>query len=210
MVPAATAVLELLSPFNRHEMVRGLEQFSHLWVHFLFHETFAEGWKATIRPPWLGGKKRVGIFASRSPHRPNHMGLSAVKMEAVRCEPGAVFLDLSGVDFLNRTPVVDIKPYIPYSDCLESASCGYADGTTPEVSVTFSTEALTFCRIYEETTRRNLLQLIIEILRNDPRPASQKGHKRCFAMLLWDVNIRWKVEEGGDVQVEECALLKVR
>jgi hypothetical protein len=138
------------------------------------------------------------------------MGLSAVKMEAVRCEPGAVFLDLSGVDFLNRTPVVDIKPYIPYSDCLESASCGYADGTTPEVSVTFSTEALTFCRIYEETTRRNLVQLIIEILRNDPRPASQKGHKRCFAMLLWDVNIRWKVEEGGDVQVEECALLKVR
>jgi tRNA (adenine37-N6)-methyltransferase len=210
MVPAATAVLELCSPFNRHEMVRGLEQFSHLWVHFLFHETIAEGWKATIRPPWLGGKKRVGIFASRSPHRPNHMGLSAVKLEAVRCEPRAVFLDLSGVDFLNQTPVIDIKPYVPYSDCLASASCGYADGTTPEVSVTFSAEAEAFCHIYDEATGRNIVQLIIEILRNDPRPASQKGHKRCFAMLLWDVNIRWQVAEGGDVQVEECALIKVR
>ena len=210
MVPAATAVLELWSPWNRHEMVRGLEQFSHLWVHFLFHETIAEGWKTTIRPPWLGGKKRVGIFASRSPHRPNHIGLSAVKLEAVRCEPGAVFLDLSGIDFLNRTPVVDIKPYIPYSDSLESASCGYDDGRMPEVSVTFSVEALAFCRIYKEATGRDLVQLIVEILRNDPRPASQKGHKRCFAMLLWDVNIRWKIEEGGDVLVEECAFIRVR
>ena len=210
MVPAATAILELLPPCNRHEMVRGLEQFSHLWVHFLFHETITEGWKATIRPPWLGGQKRVGIFASRSPHRPNHIGLSAVKLEAVRCEPGAVFLHLSGVDFLDRTPVVDIKPYVPYSDCLETASCGYADGKIPQVTVTFAAEAMTFGLIYKEATGRNLVQLIDEILRNDPRPASQKGHKRCFGMLLWDVNVRWQVDEGGGVRVEECMYIKVR
>jgi len=204
MVPAATARLELLPPCNRSEMVRGLDQFSHLWVHFLFHETIAEGWKPTVRPPWLGGQKRVGVFASRSPHRPNHMGLSAVKLEAVVTDKGLVFLDLSGVDFLDQTPVFDIKPYIPYSDSLESASCGYAHGMQPEVPITFTAEAEAFCAGYQIETGRDILQLIREMIRHDPRPASQKKRKSRFGMLLWDVNIRWCVEEEG-VRVEECA-----
>jgi tRNA-Thr(GGU) m(6)t(6)A37 methyltransferase TsaA len=209
MVPSATARLELLSPCNRIEMVRGLEQFSHLWVHFLFHQTVAEGWKPTIRPPWLGGQKRVGVFASRSPHRPNHMGLSAVRLEAVAYENGTVFLDLSGVDFLDQTPVLDIKPYVPYSDCLQSASCGYAHGMQPEVQIIFSPEALAFCAGYQKETGRKLAQLVREMIRHDPRPASQKKNKSRFGMLLWDVNIRWRVEEDG-VRVEECARLRVR
>ena len=209
MVPAATARLELLPPFNRDEMVRGVEQFSHLWVHFLFHRTVAEGWKPTVRPPWLGGQKRVGVFASRSPHRPNHLGLSAVKLEAIVKEKGSIFLNLSGVDFLDRTPVLDIKPYIPYSDCLPSASCGYAHGMQAEVRITFTAEASAFCARYESETGRNLTQLIGEMLRHDPRPASQKKHKSRYGMLLWDVNIRWCVEEEGGVRVEECAKIKV-
>ena len=207
MVPAATARLELLPPCNRREMVRGLEQFSHIWVHFLFHQTVAEGWKPTVRPPWLGGQKRVGVFASRSPHRPNHMGLSAVKLEAIITDKGSVFLDLSGVDFLDQTPVLDIKPYIPYSDSLESASCGYAHGMQPEVSITFADEAEAFCAGYQIETGRDVLQLIREMIRHDPRPASQKKRKSWFGMLLWDVNIRWCVEEEG-VRVVEC--VKVR
>jgi tRNA (adenine37-N6)-methyltransferase len=209
MVPSATARLELLPPCNRQEMVRGLEQFSHLWVHFLFHQTVAEGWKPTIRPPWLGGQKRVGVFASRSPHRPNHMGLSAVKLEAIVSEKGSIFLDLSGVDFLNQTPVIDIKPYISYSDRLESVTCGYAHGMQPEVNITFDVEALAFCVAYQQETGRNVAQLIREMIRNDPRPASQKKHKSRFGMLLWDVNIRWRVDEDG-VRVEECAVITVR
>jgi tRNA (adenine37-N6)-methyltransferase len=203
MVAAASARLQMLPPYNRREMLRGLEEFSHLWIHFLFHQTVAEGWKPTVRPPWLGGKKRVGVFASRSPHRPNHMGLSAVKLEAVVFTGGTIFLDLSGGDFLDQTPVLDIKPYIPYSDCLEFAACGYADGIQPEVPITFSAGALAFCHCYEGETGRNLQQLIREMLHHDPRPASQKKNKNLFGMLLWDVNIRWRVKEGG-FQVEEC------
>lgn len=204
MVSAATARLQLLSPYNREEMVRGLEQFSHLWVHFLFHQTVAEGWKPTVRPPWLGGQKRVGVFASRSPHRPNHLGLSAVKLEAIVRAKSSLFLDLSGVDFLDQTPVFDIKPYIPYSDCLEFASCGFAHGRQPDVPIIFTADALAFCLRYQKETGRNLEQLIREMLRHDPRPASQKKTRSLFGMLLWDVNVRWSVEKNG-FRVEECA-----
>ncbi len=204
MVRTATARLELWPPYNRREMVRGLEQFSHIWIHFLFHQTVAEGWKTTVRPPWLGGRQRVGVFASRSPHRPNHLGLSAVRLEAVVQVREKVFLDLSGGDFLDQTPVVDIKPYLPYSDCLASASCGYAHGIPAEVKVIFSVEAAAFCTGYQQETGRNLMQLIREMISQDPRPASQKRRKCGFGMLLWDVNVRWAVA-GDFFQVEECA-----
>lgn len=203
MVPAATARLELLPPFNREEMVRGLDQFSHVWIHFLFHQTVAEGWKPTVRPPWLGGQKRVGVFASRSPHRPNHLGLSAVRLEAVVHGGGKTCLELSGVDFLDQTPVVDIKPYIPYSDCIVSASGGYAHGNLVDRPVVFNPEPSAFCSGYQEETGRNIRRLIEEMIRHDPRPASQKGNRDRFGMLLWDVNIRWCVEDDL-FRVEDC------
>lgn len=195
MVASATARLELLPPCNREEMVRGLEQFSHLWVHFLFHQTVAEGWKPTVRPPWLGGQKRVGVFASRSPHRPNHLGLSAVRLEAIVWEKGRLFLELSGVDFLDQTPVFDIKPYIPYSDCIQSASSGYADGEKSAVAVVFSEGAEIFCADYQQETGRNIRRLAEEMIGQDPRPASQKRNRSDFGMLLWNVNIRWQVKD---------------
>lgn len=203
MVESATARLELYSEYGREEMVRGLEQFTHIWVHFLFHQAIAEGWKPTVRPPWLGGRKRVGVFASRSPHRPNHIGMSAVRLEKIAVEKGTYFLELSGVDFLDKSPVLDIKPYVVYSDSVESASCGYAHGRQPEVTVQFSREAETFCTGYQAETGRNIHQLIQEMIRHDPRPASQKKNRSSFGMLLWDVNIRWKV--AGEVfLVERC------
>lgn len=208
MVPAATAKLELLPPYNRQEMVRGLSQFSHIWIHFIFHETVAEGWKPTVRPPWLGGRKRVGVFASRSPHRPNHLGLSAVRLEAVVEREGTIWLELSGVDFLDRTPVIDIKPYIPYSDCLTAASGGYAHGCRTELPVVFAAEAADFCLRYHRETGRDIRRLIDEMIRHDPRPASQKGCKDHFGMLLWDVNVRWSVA-ADCFRVEECRRLSV-
>lgn len=203
MVVSATARLELLPPFNRQEMVRGLEQFSHIWVHFQFHETLAEGWKPTVRPPWLGGRKRVGVFATRSPHRPNHLGLSAVKLEAVVWELGRLFLELSGVDFLDQTPVFDIKPYIPYSDCIGSAACGYALGEQPAVDIVFSPAADIFCSDYQAQTGRNIRRLIEDLIRHDPRPASQKKNRKNFGMLLWNVNIRWTVD-GTSFYIKSC------
>ncbi len=203
MVKSATARLELFPAFAREEMVRGLEQFSHIWVHFLFHGTVTEGWKPTVRPPWLGGRKRMGVFASRSPHRPNHLGLSVVRLEAVVKRENRSVLELSGVDFLDKTPVFDIKPYIPYSDCVQSASCGYAHGQKPEMGVVFSASAGIFCADYQKKTGRDLRRLVEEMVCHDPRPASQKGSKRGFGMLLWNVNIRWRAE-GDSFYIESC------
>lgn len=193
MAPSATASLELLPPFDREEMVRDLEKFSHVWVHFYFHRAVEEGWKTTVRPPRLGGKKRVGIFGSRSPHRPNYLGMSAVRLTGVRREKGKIFLDLSGVDLLDGTPVVDIKPYIPYSDCIGEAEDGYTDNKISTMEVRFAGEAERFCIRYEQETGRALRQLIVELVGLDPRPPFQKKSRKEFGMLLWDVNVRWRV-----------------
>ena len=206
LVPAATATLELLPPFNRAEMVRGLEAFSHLWIHFVFHDAIAEGWRATVRPPWLGGRRRVGAFACRSPHRPNHLGLSVVRLEAVRIVNHSAVLDLSGVDLLDRTPVIDIKPYLPYSDSVPSATGGYSTGESPAVAVEFEPRCLSFCREYERRTGRRLERLVRDLIGLDPRPASQKSQaKAMYGMRLWDLNIRWQVAPGGCtvVQIEQ-------
>jgi len=192
MVKSATATLELLKPYNREEMVRGLEQFSHIWLVFCFHQTVAEGWKPTIRPPWLGGRKRVGVFASRSPHRPNHLGLSVVRLEGLSIAPGDVRLELSGIDLLDDTPVFDIKPYAPYSDAVAGATCGYADGFQPDHRVELLDEVLKFCETYKLRTGRDLASLIREVVAGDPRPPSQKNERLEFGMLLWDVNVRWR------------------
>ncbi len=204
MVSAAVAQLELFPPYNRQEMVRNLEQFSHIWVQFIFHQTLSSGWKATVRPPLLGGKQRVGVFASRTPHRPNHLGLSAVRLEGIDCQPGHCLFHLSGVDFLDQTPVIDVKPYLPYSDAVPTAvAAAYAHGEQPAVSIRFSEQAKAFCDELQLRNGRDLRQLIIQLIRHDPRPASQRGRRSHFGMRLWDVNVRWRVADEG-VWVESC------
>ncbi len=210
LVRAATARLELLPPYNREEMVRGLEEFSHVWVQFLFHRTVAEGWKPTVRPPRLGGRRRVGVFACRSPHRPNHLGLSVVKLEKVIAKGGEVALLLSGVDLLDGTPVLDIKPYVPYCDSPAGASGGFAMESPQSVDIVFAEAAARFCREYGEATGRDLEVLIRQVIGNDPRPASQKGRKNGFAAALWDVDVCWTVGAGGEVVVKECRRLTAR
>ena len=207
LVPAALGRIDLLPPYNRREMVRGLEEFSHLWVQFLFHQTLSEGWKATIRPPRLGGRRRVGVFASRSPHRPNHLGLSVVKLEAVVDGQDGVALLLSGIDLLDQTPVLDIKPYIPYSDSPSQAFGGYAQGVPEKVDIVFQPTAFEFCRAYREKTGRDLEELIRQVVGHDPRPVSQKGRKTSFATMLWGIDVRWVVRETG-VVVEACRQLR--
>ncbi len=204
MVKSACAEVELLPPFNRKEMVRGLDAFSHLQLLFLFHGVLAEGWKPTVRPPRLGGRRRVGVFASRSPHRPNHLGLSAVRLDGIEVDRG-VRLQVSGVDLLDQTPVVDIKPYIPYSDAIADADAGFTavddqGGVRP--AVVFTDRAALFCSRYRKETGRELRRLITGILQCDPRPCSQRGRKSDYGMTLWDVNIRWRTE-GDQAVVDE-------
>lgn len=206
LVPSARARLKLVEPFNRAEMVRGLETFSHIWVQFIFHQAAAGGWKATVRPPRLGGTERKGIWATRSPHRPNFIGLSAVKLEGVELHDG-VELVLSGVDLIDGTPVIDIKPYLPAGDCMKDAAEGWSEEAFNTLDVTFSSESEAFCRQYERRSGEDLLALIAEVLRIDPRPASQRETRTEFGMLLWDVNVRWRME--GDVcRVLSCEISK--
>lgn len=210
MAKSAVACLELLPPFNREEMVRGLEGFSHIWVHFFFHQAVEEGWRSTVRPPALGGRKRVGVFASRSPHRPNHIGMSAVRLLDIKRESRKYFLTLGGVDFLDQTPVLDIKPYLPYTDCIRAATGGYSEKGRVEIEVVFSKEASRFCDRYELETGRKIRLLIEETIIQDPRPASRKGDRDRFGMLLWDVNIRWEIKglKRDRVEVLECRRLQ--
>ncbi len=197
VVPHSCATIDFYPPFNRMEMVRGLEKFSHIWVHFLFHKAVEEGWRPTVRPPRLGGQKRCGVFACRSPHRPNHIGLSVVRLLSIEKGAKGPRLHLGGIDFLDKTPVIDIKPYIPYSDMVAHASDGFAatiENHAPE-EVLFSDAAVQFCRQYELRHNRPLQTLIKELVAADPRPRSQQKKKE-FGMSVWDVNIRWRVEEG--------------
>lgn len=206
LVDQARARIEFLPSFDRVEMFRELEMFSHIWVHFLFHDSLHEGWRTTVRPPALGGQQRVGVFASRSPHRPNHLGLSAVKLLEVVCEDNRISLEVSGGDFLNHTPVIDIKPYVPFSDCIADAAAGYSGQCMSPLPVCFLEDAQRFCEEYEQQTGKNLSGLIEQVVAQDPRPASQRSRDKCFGIQLWDVNIRWVVADG-QVRVVSCQLV---
>lgn len=202
LVPLAEARLRMIEPFDRAEMFRGLESFTHLWVQFLFHQAVADGWKTTVRPPRLGGSERKGIWATRSPHRPNFIGLSAVSLKGIEFEKG-VELILGGVDFLDQTPVIDIKPYLPSSDWLPQASAGWAEAVFARLQVRLSEEADKFCRDYERRNGVNLAALIGQVLSTDIRPPSQRDRKEPFGTRLFDVNIRWQVD-GGRCFVLSC------
>ena len=198
LVPAARAVLELLPPYNRAEAVRGLEGFSHIWVSFVFHACLDESRKPTVRPPRLGGNRRLGVFATRSTHRPNPIGLSAVELERIEAAPGRVLLHLKGADLLDGTPVLDIKPYLPYSDVIPAATGGFAaEAPSALFEVNFSRPALERCAAVPE-----LELLICQILSQDPRPAyyGKNDDRRVFGMKLLDYDVKWEVH-GDTVMV---------
>ncbi len=190
---AAEATLELLPPYNRPEAVKGLEGFSHIWISFVFHGVKRSEWKPTVRPPRLGGNERVGVFASRSTHRPNPLGLSVVALTGIDCQEGRVELRIKGADLLDGTPVLDIKPYIPYVDSVSDARGGFAD-TPPEVKLTvvFTDQAEAQCRELSERYP-NLQTLIDGVLAQDPRPAYQAEEGREYGVSLYDFNVRFRV-----------------
>jgi tRNA-Thr(GGU) m(6)t(6)A37 methyltransferase TsaA len=208
LAPDARAVLEMLPPYNRAEAVRGLEGFSHVWLSFVFHACLGEPWKPTVRPPRLGGNRRLGVFATRSTHRPNPIGLSALELEKIEAAPGRVLLHLKGVDLLDGTPVLDIKPYLPYSDNIAGASGGFApEGPAAPFEVSFGPAALDLCAA-ESGNTPGLAALIRQILAQDPRPAYYgKGNgKRDFGMRLFDFDVKWEVD-GDAVRVTDIVRL---
>ncbi len=197
LVPLATAELELLPPYNREEALRGLDGFSHIWITFVFHGTMAGGWKPTVRPPRLGGNKRIGVFATRSTFRPNPIGLSAVRLTGIAKRKNGLFLELAGVDLLDQTPVLDIKPYLPYSDIIEEATGGFAPSPPEEdITVHFSGEAEAALAEREMRGGTHLRPFIVQMLGSDPAPAYRSASQnagRSFGARVFDLDIRWEI-----------------
>ncbi len=205
LVPQAKATLELLVPYNSVDVVTELEGFSHIWLTFIFHQTMRDRWQPRVRPPRLGGNRRVGVFASRSPFRPNPIGLSVVALDGISNQDGKVELLLSGVDILDGTPVLDIKPYLPYVDSIPDAKSGYAsEPPQASKSVWFSKKAET--QLHQRDGGVELKQLIVKLLEFDPRPAYKNKPQpdRIYGMRLYDVDLRWRVMDD-EVEVVELA-----
>ncbi len=197
LIPEAEAMLEILPPYNRGEAFRDIEGYSHLWLSFVFHAAIRGQWKPTVRPPRLGGNQRVGVFATRSPFRPNPIGLSVVKLIELDSSAQQIRLRLGGVDLLDGTPVLDIKPYLPYSDAIPDAAAGFAP-TPPgrEIRLEFSAQAESELQVHPAERASHLKRLIYQILVNNPRPSYLEQEKRNrFGMRLYDFNIIWQVED---------------
>ncbi|WP_318482080.1 tRNA (N6-threonylcarbamoyladenosine(37)-N6)-methyltransferase TrmO [Photobacterium leiognathi] len=194
LVPSARSEIILQGDANSLEAVRGLEQFSHLWLLFLFDQNLEAGWRPTVRPPRLGGNERIGVFASRATFRPNGIGMSAVELKGVRHENSNVIIELGGVDLVDGTPIVDIKPYIPYSDSLPQAQGGFASSAPDLMPVCFSETALNQLPSKNKTYYQTVIS---EVLAQDPRPAYKKGKPdpKQYAVHLFDFNVHFSVTE---------------
>ncbi|SFN16018.1 tRNA-Thr(GGU) m(6)t(6)A37 methyltransferase TsaA [Izhakiella capsodis] len=191
--------LELLPPYNQPEAVRGLTSFSHLWLLFVFHQTQLAGWRPTVRPPRLGGNTRMGVLATRSTFRPNPIGLSLVALKGVKIVGGSVKLELGSLDLVDGTPVIDIKPYLPFAEALPDAQAGFAQqAPAAMMPVCFSDCAKE--QIANQRLRYpDLMRFIIQVLEQDPRPAYRKGAEagREYAAWLLDFNVRWRITDSG-------------
>lgn len=199
LVKSCGGELHLMAPYNQADAVRGLEDFSHLWILFVFHQTMEGGWRPTVRPPRLGGNARMGVFATRSTFRPNPVGMSLVELKGVRCHKDQVILELGSLDLVDGTPVVDIKPYLPFAEALPEARASYAqEAPQAETLVSFTPELAAELPRLEKRYPR-LGDFIVEVLSQDPRPAYRKEEEagKTYAVWLLDFNVRWRVTSTG-------------
>ena len=191
LVSALRSAVVFEPEFRNPDALRGIGDFSHLWLIWEFSEAIRENWSPTVRPPRLGGNERVGVFATRSPYRPNPIGLSCVRLEEVRQEPAlGTILIVSGADLMDGTPIYDIKPYIPYADAYPEARGGFAqDAPKPTLTVDFPPELLARVPVDRQEALRAVLAL-------DPRPSYQNDPTRIYGMHFADRNIRFTVKDN--------------
>ena len=190
--------------FRQVQAFRGLEEFSHIWVLWGFSESKRERWAATVTPPRLGGRKRMGVFATRAPYRPNNIGLSCVRLEKIEItqEYGPV-VNVAGIDMVSGTPVYDIKPYIVYTDCHPDAAQGYVSGTIKHrLSVVFPGELLS---VLPEKKR----DAAVKVLEQDPRPAYDTDETRLYGVEFAGYDVRFRVA-GNILTVYEVEKLTQR
>jgi tRNA-Thr(GGU) m(6)t(6)A37 methyltransferase TsaA len=201
LVPELRAQVEIVPEYARAEAFHTLEGFSHIWLLSVFHQAIREQWQPTVRPPRLGGNKGVGVFASRSPFRPNPIGMSLVELTRLERRDGVLFLHIEGCDLVDGTPIIDIKPYLPYADLEANARSGYtSDFSMASLSVKFSDEAQQLCQFYEDKGFDNLMVLVTRLIQQDPRPAYvADAAQRHYVFRLYDFDVVFSVNEQGAI-----------
>ena len=187
--------------FRNPDALRGIEGFSHLWIIWQFSEAVRQDWSPTVRPPRLGGNTRLGVFATRSPFRPNAIGLSSVRLLGVEhTEHNGTVLHVAGADLMDGTPIFDIKPYIPYSDCHTDAAGGFTDTADDFLlEVDFPAELL-------EKLPQSKRDSVVGVLSHDPRPSYQRNAERIYGLSFAGFDIRFYVD-GNTLHVKEVRKL---
>lgn len=189
LVAALQARIVFAPPYRVAEALRGIEQYSHLWLVWQFSQTAGQPWRPTVRPPRLGGNTRMGVFATRSPNRPNALGLSCVGLAGVEWDaPDGPALRVTGADLLDGTPIYDIKPYLPYVDSHPEAAGGFSDASAHrQLEVDFPPELL--ARVPADRQAA-----LLGVLAQDPRPAYQHDPARVYGMSFAGLTIRFTVD----------------
>ena len=190
LVEEVVSTIVFEQEYRAAEALRGIEDFSHLWLIWAFDRAERDEWSPTVRPPRLGGNRRVGVFATRSPFRPNAIGLSCVRLVGVEKGKEGTVLKVAGADLMNGTPIYDIKPYLPYADCRPEATGGFTDRTEKRTAEVEIPEALTGGMTAEE------LKALKAVLREDPRPAYQDDPERVYAFEFGGRHVEFRVEDN--------------
>lgn len=193
--------------FRNVDALRGLEGFSHLWLLWIFSENVRDTWKPTVRPPRLGGNTRLGVFATRSSFRPNPIAMSCVKIEKINLAgEGAPTIEVSGADLMDGTPIVDVKPYLPYADSMPEATGGFAEAVRfKKLEVDFDVEAQA---ALDEQFPENKKAALVELLSEDPRPAYQRSADRIYGIRFAGFEIKFQVQ-GDHLTVVAILSLQV-
>ena len=191
LAPALRSVIRFEPEFRKADALRGRDGFSHLWIIWIFSENVRDTWKPTVRPPRLGGNTRLGVFATRSSFRPNPIAMSCVKIEEIRLEGNdGPEIVVSGADLMDGTPIVDIKPYLPYADSVPDAAGGFAESKQYEcLQVEIPQEIL-------ERIPGDKRDALIQVLEQDPRPHYQNDPERIYGITFAGMNVKFKV--AGD------------
>lgn len=190
LVPELKGTIVFEPEYRSPEAVKGLEGFSYIWVLWQFEGVRRDTWSATVKPPRLGGNKHVGVFATRSPFRPNPIGLSSVKLEGIEITDKGPILHVSGIDLRDKTPIYDIKPYLPYADCHPDAKEGFA-GAVKEYCLEVDFPEKLLKKIPEE--KRGAL---LEVLKQDPRPSYHSDPERRYGVAFAGFDIHFTVKEN--------------
>jgi tRNA (adenine37-N6)-methyltransferase len=189
LVPELTGTIVFQPAYRHPDAVRGLEAFSHIWLVFIFSGAMRKGWSATVRPPRLGGNTHVGVFASRSPFRPNPIGLSCVRLDRIDAETAqGPVLHVSGIDLMDGTPIIDIKPYLPYTDSIPEATSGFVTDLSRETLDVVIPEE------WERLVPFGKLPALRGILAQDPRPSYQDDPDRIYGFEFAGTDVRFKVD----------------